>query len=97
MAAHGSPISASRAPTVAMVRSSGCTSSTSSQPMGAETCAPTRGRADQAPNTVLWGAFWLKSTNTRRPRSSFHQASVIRSGRRRASSRARATAAARTA
>ena len=26
------------------------------------------------PNTVLCGAFWLKSTNTRAPRSSFHHA-----------------------
>ena len=36
---------------------------------------------------VLCGAFWLKSTKTRSPRSSFHHASVISSGRRRASSR----------
>ena len=30
-----------------------------------------------APKTVLCGAFWLKSTKTRSPRSSFHQAAVI--------------------
>ena len=79
-----------------MVSSSGTTVATSSQVNGVDTCAPTRARTDQAPNTVLWGAFWLKSTKTRVPRSSFHHASVIRSGRRRASSRATATAAART-
>ena len=48
------------------------------------------------PEHVLWGAFWLKSTNTRWPRSSFHHAAVMRSGRRRSSSRAMATAALRT-
>src|SRR5919201_5226541 len=63
---------------------------------GADTCAPGRARTDHAPKTVLWGAFWLKSTKTRRPRSSFHHAEVISSGRRRSSSRAAATAAART-
>ena len=63
---------------------------------GVETCAPGRARTDHAPNTVLCGAFWLKSMNTRAPRSSFHHAAVIRSGRRRSSSRAIATAAART-
>ena len=52
-----------------------------------------RARTDHAPNTVLCGAFWLKSMKMRSPRSSFHHASVIRSGRRRASSRATATAA----
>ena len=45
----------------------------------------------------MWGAFWLKSMNTRAPRSSFHQAPVIRSGRRRSISRATDTAAWRTA
>ena len=49
---------------------------------------------DHAPNTVLWGAFWLKSMKTRAPRSSFHHAAVTRSPRRRSSSRASATAAA---
>jgi hypothetical protein len=63
---------------------------------GVDTCAPTRGRADQAPNIVLCGAFWLKSMNTRVPRSSFHQAAVSRSGRRPANVRAIVTAAART-
>ena len=49
---------------------------------------PARARTDHAPNTVLCGAFWLKSTKMRSPRSSFHHASVISVGRRRASSRA---------
>ena len=44
----------------------------------------------------MWGAFWLKSMKTRAPRSSFHQAPVIRSGRRRSISRATDTAAWRT-
>ena len=47
---------------------------------GVETWPPTRGRANHAPKTVLWGAFWLKSTKIRSPRSSFHQLAVIRSG-----------------
>src|SRR5215475_8609205 len=51
-------------------------SSISAQATGAETCAPGRARTDHAPKTVLCGAFWLKSTNTRWPRSSFHQAAV---------------------
>ncbi len=79
-----------------MVSSSGSTVATSSHANGVETWPPTRDRADQALNTVLCGAFWLKSMNTRRPRSSFHHAAVIRSGRRRSSSRATATAPART-
>jgi hypothetical protein len=54
------------------------------------------GAHDHGPKTVVCGAFWLKSTNTRGPRSSFHHSAVTRSGRRRASSRATATAAART-
>ena len=61
-------------------------SSSSSHENGVDTCAPGRARTDHAPNTVLCGAFWLKSMKTRSPRSSFHHASVIRSGRRRASS-----------
>ncbi len=79
-----------------MVSASGSTVSTSSHDSGVETWPPTRGRANQAPKTVLWGAFWLKSTKIRSPRSSFHQLAVIRSGWRRSSSRARATAPART-
>ncbi len=79
-----------------MVSSSGSTVSTSSQDRGVETWPPTRGRANQAPKTVLWGAFWLKSTKIRSPRSSFHQLAVIRSGWRRSSSRASATAPDRT-
>ena len=67
--------------------------SSSSHSNGVDTWPPTLGRTDHAPNTVLCGAFWLKSTNTRLPRSSFHHAAVIRSGRRRSSRRASATAA----
>ncbi len=93
---HGSPSAATRSGTEASVSSSWSTVSSSSQKKGVETCPPARARTDQAPNTVLCGAFWLKSTKMRSPRSSFHQASVTRSGRRRASSRASATAAERT-
>ena len=96
MSAQGSPRRRTRSGTVRMVRSLGTTVSTSSQVSGVETCPPVRGRANQAPKTVLWGAFWLKSTKTRLPRSSFHQLAVIRSGKRRSNSRASATAAART-
>ena len=93
---QASPFSATREGTVARVSACGSMSSSSSHANGIETWAPGRGRTVHAPITVLWGAFWLKSTNTRSPRSSFHQAAVVRSGRRRSSSRARATAAART-
>ena len=89
-------VAGERSGTVAMVSVSGSIASSSSQRNGVETCAPGRDRTDQAPKTVLCGAFWLKSTNTRWPRSSFHQAAVTRSGRRRSSSRATATAAERT-
>ena len=57
---------------------------------------PDAARTHHAPNTVLCGAFWLKSTKMRSPRSSFHHASVTTSGWRRASSRANATAPKRT-
>ena len=50
-----------------MVKASGSTSSSSSQANGVDTCAPGRARTDHAPNTVLWGAFWLKSTKIRCP------------------------------
>ena len=63
-----------------MVSSSGATVSTSSHVRGVDTWPPVRGRANQAPKTVLCGAFWLKSTKTRLPRSSFHQLAVICSG-----------------
>ena len=43
--------------TVAIVSSSGCTPSSSSHRSGVDTCPPTRARTDQAPNTVLCGAF----------------------------------------
>ena len=55
--AHGSPRSATRAGTVAMVSSSGTIVISSSQKIGVDTCAPTRGRTHHAPNTVLCGAF----------------------------------------
>ncbi len=97
MPAHGSPRSAMRAGTVASVRSSGWTSARSSQRSGQDTVACGRARTHHAPKTVLCGAFWLKSTKTRSPRCSFHQAAVRISGRRRSSSRATATAAERTA
>ena len=45
--------------TTGIVSSSGVTSSSSSHAIGADTCAPLRARTDQAPNTVLCGAFWL--------------------------------------
>ena len=75
------------------VSSSGSTRRARPTRTGVDTWAPTRARTDHAPNTVLCGAFWLKSMKTRSPRSSFHHAAVIRSGRRRSSSRATATAA----
>ena len=96
MSAQGSPRRRTSSGTLRIVSSSGATVSTSAQDSGVDTCPPMRGRANQAPNTVLWGAFWLKSTKTRVPRSSFHQLAVISSGYRRSSSRARATAAERT-
>ena len=67
IAAHGSPSAASRAGTVAIVSSSGWIAASSSQRNGVDTWAPTRDRTHQAPNTVLCGAFWLKSMNTREP------------------------------
>ena len=70
--------------------------STSSHRMGHDTGAMLRARTDHGANTVLCGAFWLKSTKMRAPRSSFHQAAVMSVGWRRSSSRATATAAART-
>jgi len=57
---------------------------------------PAAQKVRDGPDGEVVGAFWLKSTKTRSPRSSFHQSAVIRSGWRRASSRASATAAART-
>ena len=67
MSAHGSPRRRTRSGTVRMVSSSGATVSTSSHVSGVDTWPPGRGRANQAPNTVLCGAFWLKSTKTRLP------------------------------
>jgi len=90
MSAQASPTFSTNGGTVSMLNMSGWTEPSSSQPKGMDTWAPGRARTDQAPNTVLWGAFWLKSMKTRLPRSSFHHAAVHRSGRRRSSSRARA-------
>jgi hypothetical protein len=59
IAAHGSPSRSRRLGTLATVSSSGSTSPSSSQAIGVETCAPARARTDQAPKTVLCGAFWL--------------------------------------
>ena len=67
MSAQGSPRRRTSSGTVRMVSSSGTTVSTSSHVSGVETWPPVRGRANQAPKTVLWGAFWLKSTKTRLP------------------------------
>ena len=76
----GVPPSASRSGTVRIVSASGSTVATSSHDRGVETWPPTRGRANQAPKTVLCGAFWLKSTKIARPRSSFHQFAVTGRG-----------------
>ena len=93
----GRRASATRSGTVAIVHASGSIVVELVPRRTASTPArPARARTDHAPNTVLCGAFWLKSTKIRSPRSSFHHASVITSGRRRASSRATATAARRT-
>lgn len=59
MPAHGSPAVFSLAVSDAIVNWSGWMSSISAQARGVETCAPGRARTDQAPNTVLCGAFWL--------------------------------------
>ena len=67
MSAQGSPRRRTSSGTVEMVSSSGTTDSTSSHDSGVETWPPVRGRANQAPKTVLCGAFWLKSTKTRLP------------------------------
>ena len=67
IAAHGSPSAATRAGTVAIVSSSGWIAGSSSQRNGVDTWAPTRARTHHAPNTVLCGAFWLKSMKIRAP------------------------------
>ena len=58
-----------------------------------EAATETRARTHHAPNTVLCGAFWLKSMKMRAPRCSFHHSPVSSSGRRRCISRAMLTAA----
>ena len=77
------------------MRWSGWIAGSSSQRNGVDTWAPGRARTHHAPNTVLCGAFWLKSMNTRAPRSSFHHLPVIRSGRRSSIALATLTAACR--
>src|SRR5262249_48310576 len=57
MPSHGSPTVSSLADSDAIVNWSGWMSSISAQATGVETCAPGRARTDQAPNTVLCGAF----------------------------------------
>ncbi len=94
--AHGSPRSASRPGTDRTVSERGSTSGTSSQVSGVDTVASGRARALYAPAIVRSRAAWLKSTNTRSPRSSFHQAVVTASGMRRSSSRAAEITACRT-
>ena len=96
MPSHGSPISAKRAGTVATVNASGLQSGTSSQRSGVDTRASGRERTEYAEATVRSLAFWLKSTKTRSPRSSFHHRLVARSGARRSTSRAMVSAASRT-
>ena len=63
---------------------------------GVEAVARALARSEYAQAIVRSRAIWLKSMNTRSPRSSFHQAVVIRSGLRRSTSRASAIAARRT-
>ena len=95
MPAHGSPVSAKRAGTVASVWSSGRTAGTSSQRSGVDTRASGVARTEYAEATVRSLAFWLKSTNT--PcRSSFHQRLVASAGARASTSRATVSAARRT-
>src|SRR5262249_48000626 len=62
IASHGSPSASTRAGTVAIVRASASIFSSSSHVNGVDTWAPTRARTHHAPNTVLCGEFWLKST-----------------------------------
>ena len=71
---------ASRSGTVASVSSSGWIVGSSSQRNGVDTWAPTRARTHHAPNTVLCGAFWLKSMKMRAPRCSFHHCPVMQVG-----------------
>jgi hypothetical protein len=87
---------ANRAGIVAIVKSSGSTSASSSQVNGAETGACGRGRTEYAEAMVRSRAFWLKSMKTFSPRSSFHHFVVTMVGSRRSSSRPKASAARRT-
>ena len=96
MPSCGSPISAKRSSTVATVNSSGRRTRTSSQSSGVDTRASGSGRIEYADATVRSFAFWLKSTNTLSPRSSFHQRAVASPGARFSTSRARVSAASRT-
>ncbi len=75
---------------------SGWLSRTSSQSSGVETRASGSGRIEYADATVRSFAFWLKSTKTLSPRSSFHQRAVARPGARNSVSRASVSAASRT-
>ncbi len=82
--------------TVATVNRSGWLPRTSSQSSGVDTRASGSGRMEYAEATVRSFAFWLKSTNTLSPRSSFHQRAVASPGARNSTSRARVSAASRT-
>jgi hypothetical protein len=85
-----------RAGMVATVKSSGCTSESSSRATGADTGAPGLGRTPYADAIVRSRAFWSQSTKTRSPHSSFHHFVVTSPGGRRSSSRPMAMAAWRT-
>ena len=93
--AHGSPRSPSRPARSRSSGRSGWIAGSSSQRTASTPGRLARARTHHAPNTVLCGAFWLKSMNTRAPRSSFHHCPVISSGRRSSIARATATAACR--
>ena len=80
----------------ATVNSSGRRTRTSSQSSGVDTRASGSGRIEYAEATVRSFAFWLKSTNTLSPRSSFHHRAVASPGARFSTSRARVSAASRT-
>jgi hypothetical protein len=76
MPVWGSPNSAKRSGTVGTVNCSGLAERTSSHVSGVETRASGSGLMEYADATVRSFAFWLKSTNTLSPRSSFHHRAV---------------------
>ena len=78
------------------MNSSGRRTRSSSHESGVDTRASGSGRIEYAEATVRSLAFWLKSTKTLSPRSSFHQRAVARPGARFSTSRAKVSAASRT-